>query len=223
MRKHCRIDLQKSRWEKSDCRSRRLPAHEKISGQQVALLLFRTTHLFPAFSWLVTYWRRPASSIGYFLNTAPHRLARPWLTSGKCFYFIKTSNSWSPETWKLMLKVLSNNTVHFKATYSEATRIWWCRHASSSPSQDWPELQWCNLKTELRRMAQKTKAGGCLHLHTQTVASWLKRRGDSGGYRPKHHSWGMWGISRSPPLEQWGCRTTGSETASERQGDRAAD
>lgn len=35
------------------------------------------THLFPAFSWLVTYCSKPANSMGYFLKTAPQRLARP--------------------------------------------------------------------------------------------------------------------------------------------------
>lgn len=34
-------------------------------------------------------------------------------------------------------------------------------------------------------------------------------------YRPGHHSWGMWGTSRSPLQERWGCHTTGFETASE--------
>lgn len=35
------------------------------------------THLLPAFSWFVTYCRRPANSMGYFRKTAPQRLARP--------------------------------------------------------------------------------------------------------------------------------------------------
>lgn len=37
------------------------------------------------------------------------------------------------------------------------------------------------------------------------------------GYRPRRRSWVKWGISKSPPLEQWGCHTTGSETASAHQ------
>ena len=114
------------------------------------------TYLFPAFSWLVTYWRRPASSIGYFLNTAPHRLARPWLTSGTGVgqTLITTSNRFlffcMHIEWCDCCTVTGWLT---EATYFEAMRRWWCRHASSSLSRDWPEPQWCNLKTELRRTA----------------------------------------------------------------------
>lgn len=41
-------------------------------------------YLFPAFNWLATYWSRPASSIGYFLKTAPQKLARPKVRKNIC-------------------------------------------------------------------------------------------------------------------------------------------
>ena len=100
-------------------------------------------YLFPAFSWLVTYCSRPASSMGYFLNTAPHRLARP--RDRVTWHHHMTAHSREP---------LAEN-IDNRGTYSAARRRWWCRRVSSSPSPDWPEPRWCNLIGRLRRKVQQ--------------------------------------------------------------------
>lgn len=53
--------------------------------------------------------------------------------------------------------------------------------------------------------------------HTHLLTNWKKdkkKRKKSVGYRPRHRSWGMWGISGSRPRGWWGCRTIVSETGS---------
>ena len=104
-----------------------------------------TGYLFPAFSWLVTYWSSPASSMGYFLNTAPHRLARP-----------RDRVTWHHHT-AANTESQSAERIDNRGTYSAARRRWLCRRVSSFPSPDWPEPRWCNLIGRLRKTMQKTK------------------------------------------------------------------
>lgn len=164
--------------------------------------LIPAPHLFPAFSWLVTYCRRPANSMGYFLNTAPHRLARPGFTKGHTFikavHLFQRVNGWCNRRllWSHEEMVVSSCFIFSFSGLAKASMM------QSEDNVKWSNTDRWNLSI-FRALPNATHPLRASEFKTCDV-----------GYRPGHHSWGTWEISRNPPQEQWGCRTTGFETTS---------